>query len=1248
MTPTEDLRAIVRDRPEQVVFVVGAGVAIGALRGGAYAETASWTGLLKDGLRHAHDFGGVSGADRDAFEQLLRSTNTTSLLSVADAVSQGLYAPSGGEFRRWLRDSVGSFTRGVQERSVLAALAEQQRRGALLVTTNYDHLLEQATGLRATTWRDGPAVERAIRGEEPRVVHLHGEWESPETVVLGTASYLDVARDQHAQAVLMTLRVARTFVFVGCGAGLGDPNIGAFLKKAEQVFATSEYRHFRLAHADEVAKLRPEHPPGQRIFVVSYGTSHAELAPFLRELGPDASDMPVAAASPGAHEAAIAAHRQALLQRVRPMIPIGGALGAASAEDLEALFVEPKLAPPMATRRVEDDVTGPVEEPRDWKQLLPTPGRPAMALLGQIGAGKSTLLRVVTRRLCRDDARVPDHLRGVVPVYVELPAFARSGAAELTEYVVGARTGLDAAALRSLDEAGRLLWILDGLDEVMEPASRAHVEASLTALVEGPSGRLVLVASRPQPAPRISPRFARYVLAPWDEVDVEHLIREYHRTILRAVDAEPRAQRMLAALRGSPALYELCQVPLMLSLVLSIGRSGEIPWPRHRLYSKALEYLLEDWDATKSVVRLAPVSLSLADKLAFVRRLAWTMVSRGQVVLPRGEVDTVAVEFFEQVIREAPAVARRLGPVLVEDLCLRGNLLTVQAGGELAFTHRAWSDYAGALELFARHGELHAVFKARWPEPAWSELLLVAAGLLADRAPGEVAPLLHGVLRSRPSFHLAVLVQPLGFVVRALGYCVHIRQHPLPALGQAITDLLLVIGLGDDAIWPLAAALREAGSAWPDAERLRDGAYSSHEFWLALAVSDLTNRTELLEQCLVGEDEPTYVSSMLRSARRLGRWHDSELRRLLAVRSNGRTDLGPLMTPDAQGLHVAAGLLAIEPCPLAAEYVRAELNSPEPERRAYAALTLLATDAADEGLLAVFAEALSCGIWQQYVPEGIKSDFRRKVTRVARALGEPLRGHLHDVLRSSRSYLARGTAERAFQDAEVAAPDPPERWLHEMLQVEADVPLTEDVIAARLRDLAPELAILPLWHIAESEAVPPASWRVMAKEVRDRCVDPEHRLVVSRLLGDRADVRAVEGGPNKYVTNMRDEVLALAEALDAVLRVGALRRGSVKLAGQRVGRLEELQGGRTRFVYDAGYAGRALAPTMPVRPEAYESDGLHPFFAGLLPQGGMRERKAQAHKLSTSDAFGLLLALERDMPGVVEVVEIQEAWPCHA
>jgi hypothetical protein len=165
-----------------------------------------------------------------------------------------------GEFRRWLRETVGEFETNLADRAVLDALAEHQRRGGLLATTNYDFLLELVTGLQAATWRDPADVERALRGDEPQVLHLHGAWRWTDSVVLGIRSYDDVARDDHARAVLTTLRTGRTFVFVGCGAGLRDPNLGAFLKWTASTFEASEYRHFRLCRDSELDALRREHP----------------------------------------------------------------------------------------------------------------------------------------------------------------------------------------------------------------------------------------------------------------------------------------------------------------------------------------------------------------------------------------------------------------------------------------------------------------------------------------------------------------------------------------------------------------------------------------------------------------------------------------------------------------------------------------------------------------------------------------------------------------------------------------------------------------------------------------------------------------------------------------------------------------------------------------------------------------------------------------------------------------------------
>ncbi len=130
------------------------------------------------------------------------------------------------------------------------------------------------------------------RGDEPGVLHLHGWWDDPESVVLGIRSYEKVLGDAHAQAMQRALRSLRTLLFVGCGAGLGDPNFGALLEWSRGVFAGSQTRHYRLALESEVAELQRQHPDEERIIVLSYGKGHGDLAPYLRDLAPAPKAVP--------------------------------------------------------------------------------------------------------------------------------------------------------------------------------------------------------------------------------------------------------------------------------------------------------------------------------------------------------------------------------------------------------------------------------------------------------------------------------------------------------------------------------------------------------------------------------------------------------------------------------------------------------------------------------------------------------------------------------------------------------------------------------------------------------------------------------------------------------------------------------------------------------------------------------------------------------------------------------------------
>jgi serine/threonine-protein kinase HipA len=100
------------------------------------------------------------------------------------------------------------------------------------------------------------------------------------------------------------------------------------------------------------------------------------------------------------------------------------------------------------------------------------------------------------------------------------------------------------------------------------------------------------------------------------------------------------------------------------------------------------------------------------------------------------------------------------------------------------------------------------------------------------------------------------------------------------------------------------------------------------------------------------------------------------------------------------------------------------------------------------------------------------------------------------------------------------------------------------------------------------------------------------------------------------------------------------RRGIIQLSGERVGVLEETNEG-TRFTYDRAWLARAdalsISLTLPLRDEAYDSRGLHPFFENLLPEGWLLEISTAKLKIPKDDAFGLLLATCADCIGAVEV-----------
>jgi hypothetical protein len=272
----EDLRTQIEKG--SVLVVVGAGISVAATRRNALA---SWTGLLKHGVSRCVD---VATALPEGWAERVNaqidSNDPLEMVSAAENISQRLGYPEGGVYRKWLRESVGSLE--LLEPATIEAIANLN---VPIATTNYDGLITKVTGRRPVTWTDRALTQRWLRNDEEGVLHLHGYWEIPQSVILGVSSYEDILRDEHTQALLKSCLLVRTMLFVGFGAGLADPNFTALLDWDRRVLAQSEYFHYRLALNKDVAELRRQNPSDQRVFILGYGDTYESLVPFLQGLG---------------------------------------------------------------------------------------------------------------------------------------------------------------------------------------------------------------------------------------------------------------------------------------------------------------------------------------------------------------------------------------------------------------------------------------------------------------------------------------------------------------------------------------------------------------------------------------------------------------------------------------------------------------------------------------------------------------------------------------------------------------------------------------------------------------------------------------------------------------------------------------------------------------------------------------------------------------------------------------------------
>ena len=502
--------------------------------------------------------------------------------------------------------------------------------------------------------------------------------------------------------------------------------------------------------------------------------------------------------------------------------------------------------------------------PEQAEQIEPVPfdqalDRNARLLLdGKPGAGKTTLLRARARAMVES---LRQGRGGPEPLLVRLRdlndavpppsgSAAPHGPPRLLRWFAAwhrwemskrhlPEHAYDAAAIERRLAEGRLVLLLDGFDELRKDR-QGELAADLEALGERwlPRHELARIVMTTRVGPlkpkgELGKRSAlRAVflrghvedLKPDQRVDLaRRLLEHVQPNESPGAEEAETDERFLARLdpeRGSDdaqdlPMRELAATPVMVTLMVLVHRDGRGPLPARRaaLYHRAIDELNRRFLAPRPWIRNRWNQIQLASCLSHV---AWEAFRADEPYLDSATAKERVRDWIADWIARSRGLKREdvLAEAgdLAEELGTNSGVLSEPDNPSQRFAHKTISEYLTARALIVRRdsGLLVETFRRRLGDEDWSEVLRLAAALVADDSfglgggAGELEALLEAIVQDDDPQRIGAL-GPVLEEVQALGlgeeYLAPLRERResllVPWIQSAELPWLQRVELGD-------------------------------------------------------------------------------------------------------------------------------------------------------------------------------------------------------------------------------------------------------------------------------------------------------------------------------------------------------------------------------------------------------------------------------------------------------------------